>query len=125
MGRVRSKDTKPELAVRTISHAMGLRYRLHRRDLPGTPDLVFPRHKKVVFVHGCFWHLHGCGRYRFPRTRREFWTDKLDANKVRDEKNIQKLHSMGWDVLVIWECEVSDVDSTRARIRNFFFGEDR
>lgn len=112
MAAVRSKDTKPELAVRRVAHALGLRFRLHRRDLPGTPDLVFPSRRKAVFVHGCFWHRHsGCRRTTTPKTRREFWMSKFEKNVSRDRENVAKLRSMGWGVLIIWECETNNVET--------------
>jgi DNA mismatch endonuclease, patch repair protein len=109
MARIRAKDTKPEMAVRRLAHGMGFRFRLHRRDLPGSPDLVFPRLQKAIFVHGCFWHLHrdpGCRNAVIPKTRTEWWTTKLERNRRRDEATEAALRALGWDVLVIWECEV-------------------
>jgi DNA mismatch endonuclease, patch repair protein len=109
MGRVRSKDTQPEKLVRSRIHRMGLRYRLHRRDLPGCPDLVFPRHRIALFVHGCFWHRHGeCPLTRWPKTRIEFWRPKLEGNRARDVRIQQKLRELGWRVVVIWECETQN-----------------
>ena len=109
MARVRGKDTAPELRVRRIAHRMGLRFRLHRRDLPGTPDLVFPKHRLAVFVHGCFWHRHpGCGRASTPSTRPEFWQAKFDGNVERDRRRQAELIALGWTVLVLWECELKD-----------------
>lgn len=120
MGRVRSRDTKPEMMVRRIVHAMGYRYRLHAKDLPGRPDLVFRSRGKVVFVHGCFWHRHpGCGLARLPKSRQDFWTPKLDANRQRDVRNERALLDAGWDVLTIWECELHDIDQLKKRIRGF------
>ncbi|MGZ9242766.1 MAG: very short patch repair endonuclease [Candidatus Binatia bacterium] len=111
MSRVRQKDTRPELFVRRLLHAAGFRYRLHYPGLPGTPDLVFPARKKVLFIHGCFWHMHnGCSMARIPKSRVEFWTTKLNANRTRDRINILKLREDGWDVLVVWECELKDID---------------
>jgi DNA mismatch endonuclease, patch repair protein len=106
MARVTGRDTRPEMAVRRAAHALGLRYRLHRPDLPGRPDLVFPRHRGVIFVHGCFWHRHpGCRRTTSPKTRREFWQAKFDANIERDRRAYATLEADGWRVVVIWECE--------------------
>lgn len=107
MSRIRGKDTKPELVVRRMVHALGYRYRLHRRDLPGCPDLVFPSRRKVVFVHGCFWHRHRCkyGQVN-PATRPEFWERKLAGNKVRDARNRRELRRLGWQVLIVWECQI-------------------
>lgn len=106
MSRIRGKDTKPEMTVRRLVHALGYRFRLHRRDLPGCPDLVLPRHRKVIFVHGCFWHRHRCRYGRpMPATRRQFWKKKLEGNKQRDARNRRALRRLGWDVLVVWECQ--------------------
>lgn len=106
MSRIRGSDTKIELAARRALHAQGLRYRLGGAGLPGRPDLVFPRHKTVLFVHGCFWHKHDCHLFRLPKTRPEFWTDKLTKNRDRDLRVEQKLGDLGWRVLVLWECEL-------------------
>jgi DNA mismatch endonuclease (patch repair protein) len=109
MGRIRGKDTKPELAVRRLAHRLGFRFRLHRRDLPGRPDLVFPGPRKVVFVHGCFWHRHpGCRLAYEPKSNLAFWKSKFAANVARDEKALADLKQQGWDVLIVWECEVKD-----------------
>jgi DNA mismatch endonuclease, patch repair protein len=104
----RSKDTKPEMTVRSLLHRMGYRFRLHRRDLPGKPDLVFPARKKVVEVRGCFWHGHRCGLGQLPRSRRQYWVPKIEANRSRDLANMSALHASGWEVLEIWECEVRE-----------------
>lgn len=122
MSRIRSKDTKPEMRVRRIVHGLGYRYRLHASDLPGRPDLVFRPRRSVIFVHGCFWHRHeGCSRNRIPKLpeRREFWRHKLNGNARRDRLNQAALRRMGWDVLVIWECETKDIDRLVERIREF------
>lgn len=117
MARVRSNNTAPELAVRRIAHRMGLRFRLHRRDLPGTPDIVFPRWHLVIFVHGCFWHRHlNCPLASIPKTRREFWTAKLQRNVERDQAAIQKLTELGWRTIVIWGCEAKLPSVVRLRI---------
>ncbi len=109
MRRVRATDTTPERVVRRAAHHLGYRFRLHRRDLPGTPDLTFPRLGKVIFVHGCFWHRHaGCGRTRMPKTRAVYWRDKFAKNVERDRRNVRSLRALGWKVLVIWECETLD-----------------
>lgn len=111
MSRILGRDTKPELKVRRLLHAKGFRYRLHRRQLPGTPDLVFPGRKKAIFVHGCFWHRHeGCRLARLPKTRQDFWLPKLEANRLRDQRDQAALHDLGWKVLVVWECEVQSQD---------------
>jgi DNA mismatch endonuclease (patch repair protein) len=103
MASVRQRDTGPEMRLRKALHRLGLRYRLHVRKLPGSPDLVFPRFKSVVFVHGCFWHVHGCKYSTTPSARREFWTEKFAANKARDERNVNLLLADGWRVLTVWE----------------------
>ena len=107
MRAVAQKNTKPELRVRRRLHALGYRFRLHRRDLPGTPDIVLPRHKVVILVHGCFWHQHpGCRRAARPHTRQSYWLPKLDRNVARDAKAVASLKALGWRVLVLWECEL-------------------
>ena len=106
MARVRQKDTEPELAVRRCLHRLGYRFRLHRSDLPGTPDIVLPKHEKVIFVHGCYWHRHpGCGRSTTPKTRTSFWENKFLTNVRRDVENMRKLRESGWEPIVVWECE--------------------
>lgn len=108
MSRVRDRDTGPELAVRRFLHSRGLRFRLHRRDLPGRPDLVFPSRRVAVFVHGCFWHRHpGCRRARLPKTRADFWREKLGRNLERDAQAQAALRDKGWTSIVVWECEIS------------------
>ena len=120
MGRVHSGNTKPEMRVRRLVHAMGYRYRLHCRDMPGTPDLVFRGRRKVIFVHGCFFHRHpGCALARLPKSKHDFWLPKLEGNKVRDDRNIALLRSDGWAVLVVWECETKGKEALEARIRRF------
>lgn len=104
MSSIRGRDTRPEMLIRQGLHARGLRYRLHDRKLPGRPDLVFPRHGAVVFVHGCFWHAHGCALSKLPATRQDFWSKKLEGNAARDRRAIDALQATGWRVLVIWEC---------------------
>lgn len=120
MALVRAKDTKPELLVRRLVHGMGYRYRLHRRDLPGTPDLVFPGRGKVIFIHGCFWHRHArCVLARLPKSRGDFWLPKLTANAERDVRNTRALRRLGWSVLTIWECQLGDTSKLANRIRRF------
>jgi DNA mismatch endonuclease, patch repair protein len=105
MRAVRSRDTTPELRVRRVAHAMGLRFRLHRRDLPGTPDLVFPSRRSVVFVHGCFWHGHDCPRgARLPAQNRDYWLNKIHRNRTRDATHAEALRRSGWTVIILWEC---------------------
>jgi DNA mismatch endonuclease (patch repair protein) len=117
MGRIRSKDTKPELAVRHVAHRLGYRFRLHRRDLPGTPDLVFPGRRKVVFVHGCYWHRHADCKFAYlPKSNAAFWNEKFAKNRERDVEAIAKLRESGWDPLVIWECESVDGALVSARL---------
>ncbi|WP_429725905.1 very short patch repair endonuclease [Azospirillum lipoferum] len=111
MARIGPRDSKPEMIVRRLAHALGYRYRLHRRDLPGTPDMVFPRLRKAIFVHGCFWHRHdGCKYSTTPKTRTDFWEDKFKKNTERDTRKEQELRALGWDVLTIWECETRNPD---------------
>jgi len=120
MARIRCKDSGPELRLRRLVHAMGFRYRLHVRSLPGTPDLVFPSRKAVVFMHGCFWHRHAdCALARLPKSKLDFWKTKLDANRVRDENQYRRLVDLGWRVLVIWECEMKDEAQVARRVRGF------
>ena len=120
MALVRAKDTKPELLVRRLVHGMGYRYRLHQRNLPGTPDLVFAGRGKVIFIHGCFWHRHPrCALARLPKSRGEFWLPKLTANAERDARNMRALRRLGWSVLTIWECQFGDTAKLANRIRRF------
>jgi DNA mismatch endonuclease (patch repair protein) len=120
MSLVRGKDTKPEMLVRRLVHRMGFRYRLHARDLPGCPDLVFPSRGKVIFVHGCFWHRHGtCKNTRWPKSKLDFWRPKLEQNQRRDKINRRTLSKLGWRVLVVWECQLSELQRTAARLRAF------
>lgn len=120
MSRVRNKDTKPEMRVRRLIHSLGYRYRLHHGKLPGHPDMVFPARKKVIFVHGCFWHRHeGCSRCRMPKSRLEFWKPKLEKNRLRDLDNQATLRDLGWDVLVVWECETEEAAGLPGRITSF------
>lgn len=120
MRGVRGKDTKPEMIVRKVVHSLGYGFRLHRADLPGTPDLVFPRFSSVIFVHGCFWHDHHCqnGRRR-PKANREFWVSKINGNHTRDVRNFRKLRRMGWHVMAIWECQLKNIETLKQRISRF------
>jgi DNA mismatch endonuclease (patch repair protein) len=104
MSRIRGRDTKPEMLVRRGLHQRGLRYQLHRRDLPGSPDLVFPSRRCVAFIHGCFWHGHNCPMFRLPATRADFWSQKIEANRARDEHAVEALTAAGWRQLTVWEC---------------------
>ena len=125
MRRIRKTGTKPEMRVRRAAHRLGYRFRLHRSDLPGTPDLVFPRLCKVVFVHGCFWHQHpGCRLARQPKSRLDYWLPKLERNRQRDLQSSTALRAIGWTVLVIWECQVPD-EAAAARLLNPFLGAER
>ncbi|MDW9770427.1 DNA mismatch endonuclease Vsr [Sinorhizobium meliloti] len=107
MSRIRSKDTKPEVILRGSLHARGLRYRLGGTGLPGRPDIVFPRHKVALFVHGCFWHGHGCSIANMPKSNLEFWRAKFERNKARDERVIDEIDKLGWRPMVVWECEIT------------------
>lgn len=107
MSAVKGKDTKPELKVRSAIHGAGFRYSLHRSDLPGKPDLVLPKYRTVILVHGCFWHGHNCEKAKRPASNTEFWDKKLSKNIERDKKNEEKLKKVGWNVLIIWECELA------------------
>ena len=121
MSRVRQKDTTPEMAVRRAAHSLGLRFRLHRRDLPGTPDLVFPGRKAAIFVHGCFWHRHeGCKKATTPKSRSDFWQAKFQRNVVRDAEALEELEGRGWRTLVIWQCETGDSSTIKALLARFF-----
>jgi DNA mismatch endonuclease (patch repair protein) len=119
MSRIRGKDTKPELIVRSMLHRMGYRFRIHRKDLPGRPDIVLPTHKKVVLVHGCFWHGHLCKIAPGPKSNKEYWSPKIGANRARDERNKAALIDLGWGVLELWECEIRDLRKTEKRLLSF------
>lgn len=119
MRAIRGKDTQPELIVRSLVHRLGYRFRLHRSDLPGKPDLVFPQKKKVIFVHGCFWHLHRCKNGLTPQTNREFWRRKLERNEARDAENLEAITRLNWKALVIWQCQLKDQSKLRTKIARF------
>lgn len=120
MARIRKKDTKPELVVRRLAHRLGYRFRLHRRDLPGCPDLAFPRLRKAIFVHGCFWHRHGCALSgKLPKTRTDYWLPKLARNVERDQQATTVLLASGWSVLTVWECETRDPAALEKAVSNF------
>ena len=126
MSRVRSANTNPELLVRQAAHALGLRFRLHRSDLPGTPDLVFPRWRVAILVHGCFWHRHaGCAKASLPKTRAAFWRDKFERNVRRDQAVVRSLRELGWQVEVIWECEAKRHAEVERRLRDIFLPRGR
>ena len=120
MSQIKGKDTKPEMRVRRLVHGLGYRYRLHTKDLPGKPDLVFPGRRKVIFVHGCYWHMHSC-RYGqvVPKTNTEFWQNKRLSNVARDERNVTSLSEEGWQILVLWECEMKDEALLTEKIKSF------
>ena len=119
MQAVKSENTGPELLVRGLLHRMGYRYRLHRRDLPGSPDIAFVSHRKAIFVHGCFWHGHDCPKGRLPKSRLDYWRPKLDKNRERDRKREEELRSLGWAVLVVWQCETVDLEALGRRLQAF------
>jgi DNA mismatch endonuclease, patch repair protein len=120
MSRIRGKNTSPELKVRSLLNSLGFRYRLHVRKLPGVPDIVFNRKRKVIFVHGCFWHQHTrCTIAHLPKSRHNFWASKLEANCGRDKANEKKLGELGWNFLVIWECETADPSKVARRLKLF------
>ena len=125
MQKIGPKDSAPERYVRSLVHRMGYRFRLHRKDLPGKPDIVFPKYRKVIFVHGCFWHGHkGCKRTSIPKTNREFWLKKIDGNVRRDEFNYKELSLMGWGHLIIWQCQIKKgmKNQLKEKIANFLEG---
>ena len=120
MARIKSKGMKPEMQVRRLLHGIGYRYRLHRKDLPGRPDLVFPSRRKIVFVNSCFWHKHsGCPRVRIPATNRDYWQAKLERNSSRDERNSALLEKDGWAVMTVWECQLQNLPATTERLVEF------
>lgn len=120
MARVKNKDTKPEITVRSIVYRLGFRFRKNRTDLPGRPDIVLPRHRKVIFVHGCFWHGHkNCRRAGRPSSNKAFWQKKLDGNIARDRQNVRMLRKQGWQVMIIWECQIRNDKQLLNRIKSF------
>lgn len=119
MSRIRSKDTKPEMIVRSLLHRMGYRFRLHRKDLPGKPDIVLPKYKTVIFVHGCFWHRHKkCNSAKLPSSNKSYWIPKLNRNIERDKKNKDELRELGWKIIIIWECEIKKNNWLEQKLRN-------
>ena len=119
MSRIRGRDTKPELVVRRFLHAEGFRFRLHAKHLPGNPDIVLAKHRAVIFVHGCFWHGHTCKLASKPKSNREYWHKKIKGNRERDARNIEALRNLGWSVLVLWECEIRQIDGLESRLAAF------
>jgi len=119
MSRIGGKNTAPEFVVRRLLFALGYRFRLHRRDLPGTPDIVFPSRKSAIFVNGCFWHAHGCRIGRPPKSRQEFWLPKLERNRSKDASNRRALLKLGWRVLTIWQCQTKSQDRLAVQLRSF------
>lgn len=120
MKHVKQRGTAPELVVRKLLFAKGYRYRIHRGDLPGSPDVVFPSRRKVIFVHGCYWHGHeNCVRASLPKTRTKYWKDRISKNRERDERSISALEQLGWSVYVVWECETKNVNSLEQRLLHF------
>jgi DNA mismatch endonuclease (patch repair protein) len=127
MGRIRGRDSKPELIVRRLLHAMGYRYRLHAKELPGRPDIVFRGRHAAIFVQGCFWHRHpdpACRLARLPKSRLDFWLPKLEGNRERDVANIERLEAAGWRVLLVWECQLKDREQLGNKLRRFVEGEE-
>lgn len=120
MSRIRSKDTKPEIAVRKIIFNLGYRYRLHKKNIPGCPDIVLLKHRKIIFVNGCWWHRHNCklGR-RSPKSRINYWLPKLQDNKERQKRNVRKLKNQKWNVLTVWECQIKDLPKLKTKIARF------
>lgn len=119
MSAVQTKDTGPEMLVRKLLSAQGYRYRLHRKDLPGRPDIVFPGRRKVIFVNGCFWHGHGCKKGRLPKSRLQYWSPKIADNRKRDGRNITKLRRSGWGAMTVWQCQLKDINALIVKIRRF------
>ncbi len=120
MSRISGKDTKPEILVRSLLHRMGYRFRLHKKELPGKPDITLPKHKKVIFVHGCFWHGHeNCLRSKRPSTNVVFWNKKINGTIERDKQNIQNLENLGWKTLILWTCEIKNHDVLKRKLTSF------
>ncbi len=117
MSRIKGANTKPELEVRSLLHRMGYRFRLHRRDLPGTPDIVLPGRATVVFVNGCFWHGHACKRSKMPKSRESYWVAKIEGNRLRDARKRRRLKALGWKVVVVWECELGKPERLAEKLR--------
>lgn len=124
MAAVGQKNTPPEIVVRKVAHSLGYRFRLNVRTLPGSPDIVFPKHRKVIFVHGCYWHRHTCRKATMPSTRVEFWKAKFEANVARDRRAIRRLRELGWQVLIIWECQTTAPERIASKLEKFFETKD-
>lgn len=122
MSRIRGKNTVPEVAVRRVVHRLGYRFRLYRKDLPGSPDLVFPRLKKIIFVHGCFWHGHDCGKGKLPKSNVRFWRAKIVKNRERDTRTVKALRAAGWSVMILWQCQTKDAKALEKRLKMFMKG---
>jgi DNA mismatch endonuclease (patch repair protein) len=122
MARIRSTNTRPEKAVRSLLHRLGCRFRLHGKNLPGRPDVVLPKYRKAVFVHGCFWHRHACRPLRLPETDAAFWAAKFAANVARDRRKLRAVRRAGWGALVVWGCQIKDRDRLERRLRRFLAG---
>lgn len=125
MRHIKSKNTAPEVQLRSLLHKNGFRFRLNRKDLPGKPDIVLPKYKAVIFVHGCFWHGHSCKRGQRPQTNVEFWNNKIENNIARDRKDVELLEAQGWRVLVVWQCEIKKKNESQllSKIKNFLYSE--
>jgi len=120
MRAIKSKDTKPEMVVRRLLFSKGFRYRLHDKTLPGKPDIIFKSKNKIIFVHGCFWHGHDCKRgSRIPKKNREYWTQKIRKNVIRDSKHLSDLKALGWDILILWECELKELEAIELKLKEF------
>lgn len=119
MQSVKTKDTGPETAVRKSLFALGYRFRLHRKDLPGTPDIIFPVRKKAIFVHGCYWHGHNCSKGKASKSRTEYWGPKIAVNRARDARNLKELHELEWTTFVVWQCELKDLENALTRLGKF------
>jgi DNA mismatch endonuclease (patch repair protein) len=120
MRRIRNKNTKPEMVVRRLIYSLGYRYRIHQKQLPGKPDLVFTKRRKIILIHGCFWHLHSeCREGRIPNSRKDYWLPKLTKNVNRDTDNLTKLNAAGWEVMVIWECQLSNLKELAENVKSF------